>query len=135
MLIDGFNAEFKNIAAGSLKDGYEYMSEILFRMIAKGNLPHLSYIFSKPETLGVEFKKVACSVLGDLPFIEVHRGKEGTNRSNYHKENGYRKGATKDCLYIYVVLLKEVGRSCYGSWCRVDFYGEYKYQSILQGDH
>ena len=51
------------------------MSVIRFRMTAKGNLPHLSYMFRKPETLDTEFKTVACSITGALLFIEVQRGK------------------------------------------------------------
>ena len=75
LLIDGFNTEFNNIAASFLKVGYESMSAIRFRTTAKGNLPHLSYIFCKPEPLGVEFKTVACSVKGVFIFIEVQIGK------------------------------------------------------------
>ena len=59
MLIHGFNAACKNIAAIFLKVGDESMSAIIFRKTAKGDLPHLPYIFHKPELLGTEFKKVA----------------------------------------------------------------------------
>ena len=58
-LFDGFNTACKNIAASFLKVGDELMSTIRFRTTAKGNLPHLSYIFWKPEPLGTEFKTVA----------------------------------------------------------------------------
>ena len=81
MLFDGLNTACKNIAASFLKVGGESMSAIRCRTTAKGNLPHLSYIFQKPEPLGTEFKTVACSVTGALLFIEVQRGKEGMKYS------------------------------------------------------
>ena len=81
MLIDGFNTECKNISASSLKVGYESMSEISFRTTAKGDLSHLSCILRKPEPLGTEFKIATFYVTGALLFIEVQRGKEGTNNS------------------------------------------------------
>ena len=68
--------------------GDESMSAIWFRTTAKGYLPHLSYIFRNLEPLGTEFKTVACSVTGDLLFIEVQRGKEGMKDSRYQKEIG-----------------------------------------------
>ena len=74
-LFDGFNTACKNIAASFLKVGDESMSAIRFRTTAKRNLPHLSYIFRKPDPLGTEFKTVACSVTGALLFIKVQRGK------------------------------------------------------------
>ena len=75
MLINVFNAAFNNISASYLKVGYESMSAIRFRTTEKGKLPHLSYIFSKPEPLGTEFKTVYCSITGALILIEVNRGK------------------------------------------------------------
>ena len=71
------------------------MSKIRFRTTAKGNLPHLSYIFRKPEPLDTEFKTVACSVTGALIFIEVHRGKEGMKDSRYRQELGATTTCTK----------------------------------------
>ena len=83
----------------------------------RGNLPHLYYILCKPELLGEEFKTVACYATGALLLIELKRGKERTNTSNYRmqlgattsctkrmteaaKGIGHRdiKGATKDCF-------------------------------------
>ena len=61
MLIYGFDAACKNIAASFLKVGDESMSEIRFQTTEKWDLPHLYYIFRKPEPLGTEFKTVACS--------------------------------------------------------------------------
>ena len=51
-LIDGFNKTCNNIAATYLKVGNESMSKIRFRKMAKRNLPHLSFIFHNPESLG-----------------------------------------------------------------------------------
>ena len=115
LLIYGFNVARKNIAASSLKVGDESMSAISFQTTAEGNLPHMSYIFRKPEPLGTEFKTVYCYVTGDLLFIEAQRGKEGMKHSKYQKDLGstsactkgmaeatkgivqkYRKGVTKD---------------------------------------
>ena len=71
------------------------MSAIRFRITAKGNLPHLSYIFRKPEPLGTKFNKVACYVTGDLLFIEVQSGKEGMKDSRYQQELGATAACTK----------------------------------------
>ena len=80
-LFDGFNTACKNIAASFLKVVDESMSAIRFRTTAKGNLPHLSDIFRKPEPIGTEFKTIACSATGALLFIKVQRGKEGMKYS------------------------------------------------------
>ena len=96
ILIDGFNVVCKNIAASSLKVGDESMSAIRFRTTAKGNLPHLSYIFRKLEPLGTYFKKVTWSVTGYLLFIELLIGKEGMKNSMYHKD----MRETADCTKI-----------------------------------
>ena len=71
-----------------MKVGDESMSAIRFRKTAKGNLPHLSYIFRKPKPPGTEFKTVAYSVTGSLIFIEVQREKEGMKHIKYQKEIG-----------------------------------------------
>ena len=83
LLINGFNAACKNIAASFLKVRDESMSAIRFQTTARGNLPHLSYILRKSKPLGTEFKTFACYVTGDLVFIEVQRGKEGIKHSKY----------------------------------------------------
>ena len=75
MLIDGFNAAFKNIPTSSLKVGDESMSAIRFKTTEKRNLPPLFYIFCNPKPMGTDFKTVACYVTGALLFIEVQRGK------------------------------------------------------------
>ena len=95
ILFDGFNTACKNIAASFLKVGDESMSAIRFRTTAKGNLPHLSYIFRNLDSLGTEFKTVACSVTGALLVIEVHRGKVGMKTSRYQQELGDPAACTK----------------------------------------
>ena len=52
LFIHGFNKACKNISVSFMKVEYEYMSEIIFRTMEKGNFPHFSYIFRKPEPLG-----------------------------------------------------------------------------------
>ena len=88
------------------------MSTIQFCTTSKGNLPHLSYIFRKPEPFGAEFKKFACSVTGSLIFIDIQRGKEGMKLSRYHLE----LGATSACTKILMEDIKGLGqRSLKGS--------------------
>ena len=106
MLIDGFNTACKNIAASFLKFEDESMSAIRFQTTAIGDLPHLSYIFCKPEPLGKEFKKVACSVTGAFLFIEVHRGKSGVNHSKFQKDIG----ATAACTNRMMEATKWIGQ-------------------------
>ena len=98
------------------------MSIVIFRTTAKGNLPHLSYIFRKPEPLGTDFKTVDCSVTGALLFIEVKRGKEGMKDSRYQQNIG----ATAACTKWMMEATKGVGqksikggpKDCFlfGSW-------------------
>ena len=95
----------KNIAASFLKVGDESMSAIRFRTTEKGNLPHLYYIFRKPEPLGAEFKTVAFSVTGALLFIEVQMGKEGMKHSKYQHDIG----STSDCTNKMMEEKKGVG--------------------------
>ena len=52
LFIDGFDWECINIADSYLDVGDESMSAIRFWNTVKGDLPHLSYIFCKPEPLG-----------------------------------------------------------------------------------
>ena len=95
LLFYGFNTACNNIAASFLKAGDESMSAIRFWTTEKGNLPHLSYIFRKPEPLGTDFNTVACSVTGALLCIEFHRGKEGMNHRKYQQELGANASCTK----------------------------------------
>ena len=81
------------------------MSAIRFRTTAKGNLPHLSYIFRKTEPLGTEFKTVARYVTGVLIFIEVQRGKEGMKDSCYDQD----LGDTAACIKRIMEETKGIG--------------------------
>ena len=74
LLIDGFNKLYNNIAASYIKVGNESMSAINFRNTEKGGGSYLSYIFHKPEPMGVDFKNVACSVTVSLVLIYIYRG-------------------------------------------------------------
>ena len=47
-----FKKAFKNISVSYMKDDNSSMSVIHFWTTSKGNLPHLYYIFYKPEPLG-----------------------------------------------------------------------------------
>ena len=76
MSINGFGEACKNIAASYLKVGDESTGKIRFQTTA--NLPHFSYICCKTEALGKEFNTVACSVIGNLIFIETNGCKERT---------------------------------------------------------
>ena len=76
-LIDRFNESCSNIAASYLKVGDESMNAIRFCTTSKGDLPHLSYIFRKPEPLGVEFKTVSCSVTVAPILLDIHREEKG----------------------------------------------------------
>ena len=82
------------------------MSAIRFQTTAKGNLPHLPYIFRKPETLGTEFTRVSFYVTGVLLFIEVQIGKEGMKHSRYQKE----LGSTSACNKRMMEATKGIGQ-------------------------
>ena len=71
LLIYGFNGVCKNIAVSYLKVGGESMSAICSQTTAKGNLPHLSYIFHKPKHIGTEIKTGVWYVTGSLLLVEV----------------------------------------------------------------
>ena len=58
-----------------MKVGDESTSAIRFWTMEKGELPHLFYIFRKPDPPGTEFMAAACYVTWALLLIEVHRGK------------------------------------------------------------
>ena len=77
MLIYGFNTACKNIAASFLKVGGESMSEIRVRTTAKGKLPHLSYIFRKPETLGQSSIKLPVMLQGPCYLLKYVEGRKG----------------------------------------------------------
>ena len=95
MFIGGCNEVCKNIRASYLNVGDEFMSAFRFWTKAKGDLPHLSYIFSKPDPMGTEFKTVACYVTGSLQFVEVQIVKKGMSNSKYQNQLGSTAVCTK----------------------------------------
>ena len=75
-LIDRFNESHRNISSGVVITADESISVIRFHTTPKGDLPHYSYIFSKPEPLGTEIKILACSRLGAMLHLEIQKRKE-----------------------------------------------------------
>ena len=61
------------------------MSVIQFVTTPKGDLPHYSYIFSKPEPLGKEMKNVAFSRLGTMLNLDIQKGEEAMKTSKPQK--------------------------------------------------
>ena len=47
----------------------------------KGDLPHYSYIFRKPEPLGTWINNVVCSRLGNMLHQDIKKGKEAMKAS------------------------------------------------------
>ena len=58
-----------------------------------GGMPKFSYIFCKPENLGMEFKTAVCPVKGVMTYMEIQSGKVHMNYSKYFSE----LGATATC--------------------------------------
>jgi hypothetical protein len=72
LMVDGYNSNRKEWVAASVhKVLDESMSAFKPRTSKAGVLPHLSFILRKPEPLGTEFKVIACTVTGKLPFVNV----------------------------------------------------------------
>ena len=94
-MIDGFNKACSNISSIYLKIGDESTSAIQFHTTSKGDLPHLSYIFCKPELLGTEIMIVSCSVTGYIIFLEIRRWGYGIKSIWYHLELGTTAACTK----------------------------------------
>ena len=82
------------------------MSAIRFRTTPKGDLPHYSYIFRKPEPLGTEMKNVTCSRLGMMLHLEIKKGKEATKISKLKKV----QGGTDACMKRLAVATKGCGQ-------------------------
>ena len=110
MLFYGFNEARNNTASSYLRVGDKYMSEICFCKTAKGNLPHLSYIFRKPEPLGTSFNTVACYVTEAFLFIELQRRREGMKHSKYQQQ----LGATAACTKRMMETTKRIATLCRG---------------------
>ena len=77
LLIDGFNAECKNISASLLKVGGDSMRKIRFRTTAKVNLPHLSYISVSRRHWGHSSRQFPDMLQGPLYLLESIYGRKG----------------------------------------------------------
>ena len=76
-LVTGFNQNrAQTIASSRIKVLDESMSAFRPQTTKTGNLPHLSFIFRKPEPLGTELKTVASKKNnGPIIFAEIQEGK------------------------------------------------------------
>ena len=59
------------------------MSAFKPRTTKTANLPHLSSIKWKPESLGTELKSLACSVAKIMLALEIQRRKDDTTQQKY----------------------------------------------------
>ena len=82
------------------------MSAIRFRTTPKGDLPHYSYIFRKPEPLKTEIKNMACSRLGTMLHLEIQKGKEAMKKSTFQSE----LGGTDVCMKRLAIATKGCGQ-------------------------
>lgn len=93
--INAFNENRKRtVCSSALKVLDESMSAFKPRTTKTGNLPHLSYIFRKPEPLGTEFKVTACAETRILLHLELQRGSKAMGCYKY--QNEYK--ATAACV-------------------------------------
>ena len=77
-LIDVFNESRRHIYSGVKKWHMRWWVPYDFIPPPKGDLPHYSFIFRKPEPLGIDTKNVACSMLGTMLYLYIQKGKEAT---------------------------------------------------------
>ena len=59
-----------------------------------GGLPNITYIFTKPEPLGSEFKNGCCARSGVMLFMELQRGRKGMKDADHNRELGATAGCT-----------------------------------------
>ena len=64
------------------------------RKTKTGGLPNLTSLQRKPESLGTEYKCVACSRTNVTLHLEIQRGMQGTK---YHRQLG-ATGACTVCM-------------------------------------
>ena len=67
----GFDELFNNISSSYLKFVNQSIIAIYFYTTEKGKLPHLSYIFFKPEPMGIESNTLDCDFTGILILLEI----------------------------------------------------------------
>ena len=82
------------------------MSAMWFHTTPKGNLPHYSYIFRKPEALGTDTKNVECSRLETMIQLEIQKGKEAMKKSEFQKY----PGGTAVCMKRLPIATKGCGQ-------------------------
>ena len=87
-IIDRFNESCRQSDYGVEKSAYELMSAMLVCTTPKGDLPHCSYIFRKPDPFGTEMKNVACSRLGKMVHLDIQKGKEAMKTLGFQKDLG-----------------------------------------------
>ena len=105
-LIDGLNELRRQIASGREKTADESMRAIRFRTTPKQDLPHYSYIFRKPETLGTEMNNVACSRLGTMLHLKIQKGKGDMKILTFQSE----LGGTAACMKRLAISTKGCGQ-------------------------
>ena len=103
-LIDGFNESRRKISSGKEKTVDESMSAIQLHTTHKGDLLQYSYIFRKPDPLGIDMKNVACSIFWAVLHLEIQKGEKAMKTSKFQNILGgptvYMKRldiATKGC--------------------------------------
>ena len=105
--MDEFNANrIKTVAASRYKTMDESMSAFRPRKTKNGNLPHLSFIFRKPEPLGTELKTVGCSKTKIMLHMEIQKGKTAMANSTFQQEYG----ATTACVVRMALATKWCGQ-------------------------
>ena len=82
------------------------MSAIRFRTTPKGDLPHYSYIFRKPDTLDTKMENMECSRLGTMLHLEIQKGKEAMKKSRFQSV----LGGTVACMKRLAISTKECGQ-------------------------
>jgi len=78
----------RQVNASFMKTLDESMSAFCPQSRATGNLPHLSFIMQKPESLGTEFKVAACPITGIMLFLEIQKGHEKMREALYSNQCG-----------------------------------------------
>ena len=105
-MIDGFNESRRKISSGIEKTADESISAIRFGTTPKGDLPHYSYIFRKPEPLGTEMKNVVCSSLGNMLHLDIQKGKEAMKKLTFQSV----LGGTSVCMKRLDIATKVCGQ-------------------------
>ena len=92
--LEDFNANrTRTVAASIYKTFDESMSAFRPQTSKTGNLPHLSSIPRKPESLGTELKCTSCAKTKIMLHLEIQKGKQTMARSTFQSE----LGATSAC--------------------------------------